>query len=132
MEISKFIETKQKGKNHTKEEIDFFIKNLDVFNQDDITQWLKAVKANGLNDDETSALTLAMANSGEILNWDDVRNVVDKHSTGGIGDKVTLLFVPLNGIQLLLNFRNIFIRQKHIFCKAVPPLKYIPSISLIK
>ena len=95
MNIKDYINTKESALKHTKEEIIFFIKNLNNFSQEEITQWLKAVKANGLDDEETSELTLAMANSGEILNWGDVGNVLDKHSTGGIGDKVTLLFVPL-------------------------------------
>ena len=72
-----------------------FIKNLNNLSQDEITQWLKAVKANGLDDNETSALTLAMAKSGNILDWGGLEPTIDKHSTGGIGDKITLLFVPL-------------------------------------
>ena len=95
MEIKNFIQTKENGNSHTTEEINYFIKNLNSFSQNEITQWLKAVKHNGLDLEETSALTLAMANSGEILSWEELEPVIDKHSTGGIGDKVTLLFVPL-------------------------------------
>ena len=57
--------------------------------------WLKAVKSNGMNDSEISALTLAMAKSGTILSWEGLEPTVDKHSSGGIGDKITLLFAPL-------------------------------------
>ena len=93
--IKNFIKTKQENNHHTDEEINYFIKNLKQFTQDEITQWLKSVKLNGLNDRETSALTLAMANSGTVLNWEGLEPVIDKHSTGGIGDKVTLLYAPL-------------------------------------
>ena len=95
MDIQNFIQTKQNSGQHTDEEIYFFINNLGSFTQEEITQWLKAVKANGLSGKETSALSLAMAKSGEILKWDGLEPTIDKHSTGGIGDKITLLFVPL-------------------------------------
>ena len=94
-ELKDFIKTKESACKHTEEEINFFIKNLTSFSQEEITQWLKAVKANDLDDKETSVLTLAMANSGEILNWEGLEPTIDKHSTGGIGDKVTLLFAPV-------------------------------------
>ncbi len=93
--IQELIKTKQTSKKHTKEEINYFIENLNSFTQDEITQWLQAVKKNSLDDIETSNLTLAMAKSGETLTWEGLEPTIDKHSTGGIGDKVTLLFVPL-------------------------------------
>ncbi|MBI3589783.1 MAG: thymidine phosphorylase [Candidatus Melainabacteria bacterium] len=95
LEIKDFIKTKQDSKSHTEEEINFFIKNLSQFTQDEITEWLKAVKRNGMDDKETTSLTLAMANSGTVLSWEGLEPTIDKHSTGGIGDKVTLLFAPL-------------------------------------
>ena len=55
-----------------------------------------AVFFRGMNADETTALTAAMLESGERLTWpDDERMRVDKHSTGGIGDKVSLVLAPL-------------------------------------
>lgn len=93
--LKNFIETKENAKAHSKEEIENFIKNLDDLSHEEITKWLKAVKKNGLDDRETSALTLAMANSGTMLSWEDLEPTIDKHSTGGIGDKVSLIFVPL-------------------------------------
>ena len=95
MQIKDFIKTKENCKEHSEEDIHYFIKNLNNFNQEEITQWLKTVKAHGLNDKETTALTIAMANSGTILNWNGIEPVIDKHSTGGIGDKITLLYAPL-------------------------------------
>ena len=95
MQVSKIIKAKQDSQRLSTEEINYFIKNLNDFSQEEITQWLKAVKANGLTDEETSTLTLAMANSGEVIDWGELEPTLDKHSTGGIGDKITLLFVPL-------------------------------------
>src|SRR5437868_1151830 len=58
--------------------------------------FLMAVYFRGLNTAETSALTLAMRDSGETLKFpDDPRPLVDKHSTGGVGDKVSLPLAPL-------------------------------------
>lgn len=55
-----------------------------------------AIFLNGLNRDETVALTLAMRDSGEVLQWADFdKPVVDKHSSGGVGDKVSLMLAPM-------------------------------------
>lgn len=49
-----------------------------------------------LTQDEILNLTISMANSGEVLDLTDIsKNIVDKHSTGGIGDKVTLILSPI-------------------------------------
>src|SRR5258708_26213283 len=61
-----------------------------------MTAWLMAVYWRGMDARETSDLTLAMARSGEELHVRDVVSpVIDKHSTGGVGDKVTLAVAPL-------------------------------------
>src|SRR6266436_9107261 len=61
-----------------------------------MSAWLMAVYWRGMDARETSDLTLAMAHSGEELHVRDIISpVVDKHSTGGVGDKVTLAVAPL-------------------------------------
>ncbi len=82
----------------SKQEIEFFINGITSKEIPDYqaAAWLMAVQLNGMDDEETTALTLAMANSGEILDLSAVIPIeVDKHSTGGVGDKVTLVVEPL-------------------------------------
>src|SRR5512139_1021041 len=58
--------------------------------------WLMATWIRGLNMEETTALTLAMMNSGDVFNLTDLAGAkLDKHSTGGVGDKVSLILAPL-------------------------------------
>ena len=55
-----------------------------------------AIFLNGLNDKETADLTISMRDSGEVLNWQHLdAPVVDKHSSGGVGDKVSLMLAPM-------------------------------------
>ena len=82
----------------TKDEIEYFINGLTSKQIPDYqaAAWLMAVVLNGMNERETTDLTLAMANSGEILDLSAVVPIeVDKHSTGGVGDKTTLVVEPL-------------------------------------
>jgi pyrimidine-nucleoside phosphorylase len=82
----------------SKAEIDFFVEG---FNQEEIPDyqaaaWAMAVLLNGMTDQETTDLTLAMARSGETLDLSEVVPIaVDKHSTGGVGDKTTMVIGPL-------------------------------------
>ena len=59
-----------------------------------VEQWLKAVHKNGISVDETTQLTKGMMQSGAVIEWDDNTLVVDKHSTGGVGDKMSLMLAP--------------------------------------
>lgn len=82
----------------SKEEIDFFISGFTNGEIPDYqaSAWAMAVMLNGMTDRETADLTLAMANSGDTLDFSKlVRIAVDKHSTGGVGDKTSLIVLPV-------------------------------------
>ena len=63
---------------------------------DELTDWLRGVYDEGFTESETIALTEAMRDSGDILEWDSgiSKLIVDKHSTGGVGAKVSLVLAP--------------------------------------
>ena len=60
-----------------------------------IEKWLKAVHSNGISVPETTQLTKGMMLSGSVIHWQDNSLVVDKHSTGGVGDKMSLMLAPI-------------------------------------
>ena len=81
----------------TRAEIDFFIQGFTAGTVPDYqaSAWAMAVMLNGMSAREITDLTLAMANSGEVLDLSHVVKIaVDKHSTGGVGDKTSLLVLP--------------------------------------
>ncbi|MBI3913190.1 MAG: thymidine phosphorylase [Chloroflexi bacterium] len=92
------IEKKRDGHALTREEIDFFVQG---FTRGEIADyqaaaWAMAIYLRGMNEEETTNLTLSMAHSGEILDLASVSpRVLDKHSSGGVGDKTTLVVAPL-------------------------------------
>ena len=61
---------------------------------EDIISWLEKVFSKGLETDETVILTESMRDSGEVLSWTSPELCVDKHSTGGVGDKVSIPLAP--------------------------------------
>ncbi len=83
----------------TAEEIRFFIQGIGSGKIADVqaASFTMAVYLNGLEREETLALTLAMRDSGEKLDWQKLQDkpIVDKHSTGGVGDKVSLMLAPM-------------------------------------
>ena len=98
MDLIDLIEKKKHGKVHTKEEIRFIVKTLGAGNAHDaqIAAWLMAVYFKGLNEAETAYLTEALAESGTRVDFGELSNLIfDKHSTGGVGDKVTITLIPL-------------------------------------
>ena len=97
MNIQEVIAKKRDKQKLNKEEIEFFIKE---YTNGSIADYqaaalIMAIYINGMDMEETVNLTLAMANSGDILDLSELGTVVDKHSTGGVGDKVTLILAPI-------------------------------------
>lgn len=98
MTIIDIIEKKKQKKELTKEEIHYVISGmLDKSIADyQISSLLMAIVLNGMNLEETTYLTEKMLNSGEKIDLSGITGtIVDKHSTGGVGDKVTLILGPL-------------------------------------
>ena len=93
-----FIRNKRDNKPLKKEEIEEFIKGVSdgsVANEH-ISAFAMAVFFNGMSLEEKTNLTIAMKNSGNTLTWDDLDGpIVDKHSTGGIGDVISLMLGPM-------------------------------------
>ncbi|MFZ5822685.1 MAG: thymidine phosphorylase [Chloroflexota bacterium] len=89
---------KRDKKELTKEEIDFFVSGIASGSIPDYqaAAWAMAVLLNGMTPQETTDLTLAIAHSGEILDLSHIVEIaVDKHSTGGVGDKTSLAVLPI-------------------------------------
>ena len=98
MQISEIISKKRDKSNLTAEEIDFFVSGYTEGQVPDYqaSALLMAIFLNGMDAEETFCLTQSMMNSGKVLDLKSVRGVkVDKHSTGGVGDKVSLILAPL-------------------------------------
>ncbi len=97
MNILDIIEKKRDAKELNKEEIEFFVKGYTDGSIPDYqaAALVMAIYINGMTKEETTNLALAMAYSGDVLDLSDIGEVVDKHSTGGIGDKITLILMPI-------------------------------------
>ena len=89
---------KRDGNKLTEKEIDFMVKgytNGDIPDYQ-MSSFLMAIYFKGMDDDETSYLTKSMLNSGDILDLSSIDGIkVDKHSTGGVGDKTSLVVAPI-------------------------------------
>ena len=98
MNILEIISKKRDSKELTKEEIEYFVQE---YTKGEIKDYqasalIMAIYINGMSDREITDLTLAMAYSGEVLDLSKFgTNVVDKHSTGGVGDKVSIILLPI-------------------------------------
>ena len=98
MNILEIIAQKRDKKELTKEEIEYFVKG---YTDGSIADYqaaalIMAIFINGMTDLELYDLTFSMANSGEVLDLSEFgENIVDKHSTGGVGDKVSIVLLPI-------------------------------------
>ena len=94
------IRKKRDGSALTQEEIEFFVRGLADMSipAEQVAALAMAVYFRSMSFAESAALTVAMANSGVRLRWEELRErgpVIDKHSTGGVGDKVSFLLAPI-------------------------------------
>ncbi len=96
---AELIKKKRDGQAHTREELSFLVDSYVESKLPDyqMAAWLMASFINGLNDEETADLTGLMKNSGATFEFgDELKNLpVDKHSTGGVGDKLSLILGPI-------------------------------------
>ena len=98
MNILEIIEKKRDKKELSEEEIRFFVKG---YTDGSVTDYqaaalIMAIYLNGMTDRECTYLTMEMANSGDVLDLSKIDGIiVDKHSTGGVGDKVSIILLPL-------------------------------------
>ena len=98
MNILEIIAKKRDKKELSKQEIEYFVNEYTKGNITDYqaSALIMAIYINGMNDREITDLSIAMAYSGEVLDLSCFgENVVDKHSTGGVGDKVSIILLPI-------------------------------------
>ncbi len=97
MLVYDILDKKRNGIELTDEEIRFFVSGYTDGSIKDYqaSAFTMAVCCNGMTDNEITSLTLAMADSGERIDLSRFNNTVDKHSTGGVGDKTTLIVAPV-------------------------------------
>ena len=92
------IKDKQNHKEHSKKDIEFIVKSFtdgSVPNYQ-IAAWLMAVYLNSMTEKETAYYTQSLTNSGKKIKFQNLNGpIVDKHSTGGVGDKVSLILGPI-------------------------------------
>lgn len=100
MDVYSIINKTKNKKEISESEIKFLVEGYvnESIPDYQMSAWLMAVCINGISDVETSFLTESMLHSGDVLKWKNVINgvTVDKHSTGGVGDKTSLVIAPVS------------------------------------
>ena len=97
LDAREFLRTKRDGGTHSAEAIREFIAGCAAKEIPDYqaSAWLMAAFVRGLDSAETDALTQAFLHSGRVFDWSSLGVAADKHSTGGVGDKISLVLAPL-------------------------------------
>src|ERR1044071_1155476 len=98
MDFLSIIAKRRDGQTHSEAEIHFLARGAADGSIPDyqLSAWLMAAVLNSLSPQETAWLTLAMAHSGEVLDLSELpKPWLDKHSTGGVGDKTSIVLLPL-------------------------------------
>ena len=98
MDIKNIISKKREDKVISKDEIDYFVREYTNGSIPDYqaAALIMAICINGMTEEEIKNLTMAMAESGEKIDLSEIGDVVvDKHSTGGVGDKITIILMPI-------------------------------------
>ena len=98
MNMAQLFEKKKHGKELSQEEINFFVEGYTTGSIPDYqaSSLLMAIRLMGMTDEETFYLTKAMIESGDVIDLSAIQGFkIDKHSTGGVGDKVTLVVTPI-------------------------------------
>lgn len=95
--IPDLIRKKRDGEEHTRQELEQLVLGYTRGDVPDyqMSAWLMAVFLRGMAEQETADLTMVMAESGDLMNLGDLPRTVDKHSTGGVGDKTSLILTPM-------------------------------------
>ena len=98
MNFTDIIAKKRDGYELSKDEFIYFANGAakNTIPDYQLSALLMAICINGMSEKETTELTYAMVNSGDVLNLADIKDIkIDKHSTGGVGDTTTLILAPL-------------------------------------
>lgn len=98
MDIKSIIRKKRQKKELSKDEIKYFIGKImkNEISEAQAAALMSYIYVNGLTEEEILNLSVTMAESGDVIDLSDIApNIVDKHSTGGIGDKATILLMPI-------------------------------------
>lgn len=101
MNTARFIREKRDGNSHDIEALKAFLNSYlnNEFKDYQMSAWLMAAFLNGLNAEETKCLTQTMLDSGQKMDFSHLKKPkVDKHSTGGVGDKLSLIIAPLAAV----------------------------------